>query len=85
MYKKWQSSLRRFSQIGLQTTNKAQSFNDPSFMFGYTMKTTCMNLAIFYFFSLSLLGTAKTLFFFLLFFCFFISFSGYICPVREGW
>jgi hypothetical protein len=39
-------------------------------MFGYTMKTTCMNLAIFYFFSLSHLGTEnmrKHIFFLLLF------------------
>jgi len=69
---------------GYNNTNKAQNFNDPSLCFGYTMKTTCMNLAIFYFFSLSRLGTENMQKHFSSLF-FFISLSGDICPVSKGW
>jgi len=44
-----QSLGRRFSQIWLQTRFEAQNCNHASTFFGYTPKTKCKNLAIFYF------------------------------------
>jgi hypothetical protein len=64
MYKTWESSLRRFSQIWLQTTNKAQSFDDPSSFYVWLYNENHMyesgNFLTFFFslsLSLSLLGT----------------------------
>jgi hypothetical protein len=75
MYKKCQSSLRRFSQIWRQTTNNAQNFNDPSLCLAIQWKPHVWIWQLFEFFSLSLLGTENMQkhffsFFFFLFFHF---------------
>jgi hypothetical protein len=85
MFKKWQSSLRRFSQIWLQQ-RKALMILPYVWLYNENHMYESDNFLTF--FSLSLLGTENMQKYFfpsIFFFCFFISLSGDICPVRKGW